>query len=189
MNENNVKRCTWVDSATLKYHDEEWGKPSHSDSYLFEMLLLESFQAGLSWVIILKKRSGFRSAFDNFDYKKIAKYTEEDIERLTKDEGIIRSRGKIKATVQNARTFMAIQQEFGSFDKYIWSFSDGKVIRDISVIYEGFTPLAEKISKDLKRRGMKYMGPTTTFSYLQAIGVYNAHEPHCFLAPEKNVQL
>lgn len=185
MEEKNERRCSWVDSATVEYHDEEWGTPSHDDAYLFELLLLESFQAGLSWVIILKKREGFRQAFDNLDYKKIALYNDEDIERLVIDDGIIRSRGKIAATVKNAKVFMQIQEEYGSFDKYIWSYTDGKTIRDVSVIYDGHTPVAESISKDLKKRGMKYMGPTTTFAYLQAIGIYNAHEPHCYLAPKK----
>lgn len=183
MEEKKIIRCSWVDSATEKYHDNEWGKPSHDDSYLFEMLLLESFQAGLSWVIILKKREGFRQAFDGFDYRKIANYTEEDIERLVHDDNIVKSRGKIAASVQNAKVFMEIQKEFGSFSNYLWSFVDGKPIRDVSVIYANRTPVSDAIAKDLKKRGMKYMGSTTTYAYLQAVGIYNAHEPHCFLSP------
>jgi len=184
MEGKNIRRCSWVDSASECYHDNEWGKPSHDDDYLFEMLLLESFQAGLSWVIILKKREGFRRAFDGFDYKKIAEYTDNDIERLVHNDDIIKSRGKIAAAVQNAKVFMEIQKEFGSFSDYLWSFVDGQPIRDASSGYVNRTPLSDKISKDLKKRGMKYMGSTTTLAYLLAVGIYNAHEPYCFLSPE-----
>lgn len=179
-----IRRCSWVNSVSECYHDNEWGKPSHDDNYLFEMLLLESFQAGLSWAIILKKREGFRRAFDGFDYRKIAEYTNDDIERLMHDDDIVKSRGKIAAAVQNAKVFMEIQKESGSFSDYLWSHVDGQAIRDVSAGYANQTPLSDKISKDLKKRGMKYMGSTAILAYLQAVGIYNAHESHCFLAPE-----
>ncbi len=179
--DSNIERCSWVDSATIKYHDEEWCKPSYNDEYLFEMLLLELFQAGLSWAIILNKREGFRKAFDNFDYKKISNYSQMKVDELLLDSNIVRSRGKIEATIKNANVFIEIQKEYGSFSKYIWSYTNNNVIKDRNLIYESKTDLSDKLSRDLKKRGMKYVGSITLYSYLQAIGVYNNHEPSCFL--------
>lgn len=179
-------RCKWVSSTSIAYHDEEWCKQSHDDNYLFEMLVLESFQAGLSWNIVLKKREGLRKAFDGFDYKKISTYTDTDVERLLNDENIIRSKSKINSIINNAKRFIEIQQEFGSFSNYIWSFTDGKTIRDIALIHEPTTPLSDKVSKDMKKRGMKYMGSITTYAYLLGIGIYNGHEVTCYLSPENS---
>lgn len=176
-----IERCSWVDSITMKYHDEEWCKPSYDDSYLFQMLMLESFQAGLSWVIILKKREGFRKAFDGFDYKKIANYSDEKVETLLQNSEIVRSRSKIMGIIGNAKIFQSIQKEFGSFSNYIWSFTENTVIKNGNEISHTHTDLSDKISKDLKKRGMKYMGTVTTYAYLQAIGVVDSHQPHCFL--------
>ncbi len=178
-----MKRCFWVDERSeiyVKYHDEEWGVPKHDDRELFELLVLESFQAGLSWITVLKKRDAFRDAFDNFDVKKVASYGEEKIAELLQNPGIIRSRGKIAAAISNAKIFIEIQKEFGSFSNYIWSFTENKVIK---LDYENLpasTPLSDKISKDLKMRGMKYVGTVIIYSYLQAIGVVDDHEKGCF---------
>ncbi len=178
---NKKTRCFWACNISEKYHDEEWGVPSYNDDYLFEMLVLESFQAGLSWVIILKKREAFRKAFNNFNYKKIAKYDEEKVQELVINKDIVRSRGKIVATIQNAKAFMEIQKEFGSFSNYIWSFTNNEIIKAPNLIKEAKTPLSNEISKDLKKRGFKYVGSITIFAYLQAIGVYNCHEKKCYL--------
>lgn len=186
MEEKEKCRCKWANSVSMEYHDEEWCKQSHDDNYLFEMIVLESFQAGLSWNIVLKKREGLRNAFDGFDYKKISQYTDDDIERLLNDSNIIRSKSKINSTINNAKRFIEIQEEFGSFDKYIWSFTDGKTIRDISLIYEPKTNLSEIVCKDMRKRGMKYMGAITTYAFLLAIGIYNGHEEECYLCPENS---
>ncbi len=178
-----MKRCFWVDEKSeiyVKYHDEEWGVPEFDDRKLFELLILESFQAGLSWITVLKKREAFREAFDNFDVKKVAKYNEQKISELLQNEKIIRSKGKISASVNNAEIFMEIQKEYGSFSNYIWSFTDGKVIKNKSDKIPVSTPLSDKISKDLKNRGMKYVGTVIVYSYLQAIGVVNDHDKTCF---------
>ena len=178
-----MKRCFWVDEKSeiyVKYHDEEWGVPKYDDKELFELLILESFQAGLSWITVLKKREAFREAFDNFDVKKVASYKENKIEELLGNEKIIRSRGKIEAAINNAKIFMAIQKEFGSFSNYIWSFTDNKVIKRKSKALPASTPLSDKISKDLKKRGMKYTGTVIIYSYLQAIGVVDDHDMECF---------
>ena len=177
-----MNRCRWVDLKSpiyIKYHDEEWGVPKYDDKELFELLILESFQAGLSWITVLKKREDFRKAFDNFDVDKVSKYDENKILELLKNEGIIRSRQKIEAAVKNAQIYKEIQKEFGSFSSYIWSFTDGKIIKNTTDKFEVSTPLSDKVSKDLKRRGMKYTGTVIIYSYLQAIGVVNDHETTC----------
>lgn len=176
----NMNRCSWLnlnEEIYVKYHDEEWGVPCHNDKKLFEMLILESFQAGLSWITILKKRENFRLAFDDFNVLKISKYDDKKIEELVLNEGIIRHKGKINATITNAKTFLEIQKEFGSFDKYIWKFTDNKIIK---AEYKTESDLSKKISKDLKKRGMKFVGPTTIYSYLESIGIINNHEKDCF---------
>ncbi|MBR1461283.1 DNA-3-methyladenine glycosylase I [bacterium] len=178
-----MKRCSWLDEKYeiyVKYHDEEWGVPVFDDKKLFEMLILESFQAGLAWITVLKKREAFRKAFDSFDVKKVANYDEEKINNLLQNRDIIRSRGKINAAILNANVFIKIQKEFGSFSKYIWSFTDGKIIKNKDDNFQVSTPLSDKISKDLKKRGMKYVGTVIVYSYLQAIGVVNDHETKCF---------
>ena len=178
-----MKRCSWLDEKYeiyVKYHDEEWGVPVFDDKKLFEMLILESFQAGLSWITVLKKREAFRKAFDSFDVKKVANYDEEKINNLLQNRDIIRSRGKINAAILNANVFIKIQKEFGSFSKYIWSFTDGKIIKNKDDNFQVSTPLSDKISKYLKKRVMKYVGTVIVYSYLQAIGVVNDHETKCF---------
>ena len=173
-------RCSWVNSNPLyiKYHDEEWGVASYDDRYLFEMLVLESFQAGLSWECILNKRENFRKAFDNFDYKIIAEYDDTKIIELLNDRSIIRNRLKINAAINNAKVFMNIQKEFGSFSNYIWKFTNYKQIVHNIVITSN--SLSDRISLDLKKRGMKFVGTTIIYSYLQAIGVVNDHDKNCF---------
>ena len=176
MNEN---RCSWVtdDEIYIRYHDEEWGIPTHDDKELFEMLVLESFQAGLSWITILKKRENFKKAFDDFDVVKVANYSEDKVEELRNNKGIIRHKGKITSSINNAKIFIEIQKEFGSFSDYIWSFTDGKIIK---AEYLTESDLSKKISKDLKKRGMKFVGPTIIYSYLESIGVIDNHEKDCF---------
>jgi len=177
-------RCDWPkdDELYIKYHDEEWGKPVFDDQTLFEFLTLETFQAGLSWITILRKRENFRKAFDQFDYKKIAKYSEKKHEQLMQNEGIIRNRLKIKSATTNAQAFMKIQEEFGSFSKYIWGFVNGKPIdnrfKSMSDI-PASTPLSDKISKDLKKRGFKFVGSTIVYAHMQATGMVNDHIIGC----------
>lgn len=178
---NDKPRCRWCNMRNplyVSYHDTEWGMHTHSDQRLFEMLLLESFQAGLSWECILNKREAFRKAFDAFDYNKIAQYDDTKIQSLRADKGIVRNSLKIKATIKNARIYIAIQKEFGSFDAYIWSFTDGKTIFECG---HTTSPLSDTISADLYRRGMRFVGSTIIYSYLQAIGIINSHEEQCFL--------
>ena len=175
----NKNRCSWVtdDEIYIKYHDEEWGIPTYDDKEFFEMLVLESFQAGLSWITILKKRENFKKAFDNFDVVKVANYGEDKIDELRNNEGIIRHKGKITSAINNARVFIEIQKEFESFSDYIWSFTDGKIIKSE---YLTESDLSKKISKDLKKRGMKFVGPTIIYSYLESIGIIDNHEKNCF---------
>lgn len=178
-----MKRCHWVDENSpiyIKYHDEEWGIPKYDDKELFELLVLESFQAGLSWITVLKKREDFRIAFDNFDVKKVASYDESKVNELLNNEKIIRSRGKINSAINNAKIFIDIQNEFGSFTNYIWGFTNNQVVKNSSDVLPVSTPLSDKISKDLKKRGMKYVGTIIIYSYLQAIGVVDDHEKGCF---------
>lgn len=177
-----MKRCKWVDETNelyVKYHDTEWGIPSYDDHYLFEMLLLESFQAGLSWITILKKREAFREAFDDFDVIKVSQYDEAKILSLMSNQKIVRNQLKIRATVNNAKIFIKIQQEFGSFANYIWSFTDGKIIYNENDELPTTSSLSDQVSADLKRRGMKFVGSTIIYSYLQAMGVINDHETTC----------
>lgn len=177
-----MNRCKWVNLKNelyVKYHDNEWGVPSHDDRYLFEMLLLESFQAGLSWECILNKREKFKKAFDNFDYKKIANYNEDKVSKLCLDSGIIRNKLKINASINNAKIFMKIQEEYGTFDKYIWHFTDGIQVVNTNDEFKTTSELSDTISDDLKKRGMKFVGSTIIYSYLQAIGIINDHELNC----------
>ncbi len=179
-----MKRCSWVNENNelyVKYHDQEWGRASSDDNYLFEMLLLENFQAGLSWECILNKRQAFKEAFDNFDYRKIAKYGTNKINELLNNEKIIRNNLKIKGVITNALIFMEIQKEYGSFAKYIWHFTKGKIIKNKKSYVKTKSPLSDLISKDLQKRGMKFVGSTIIYSYLQAIGVINDHELQCDL--------
>ena len=177
------KRCAWANPENpiyVKYHDEEWGVPLHSDKALFELLILEGFQAGLSWECVLNKRESFKDAFDGFDVDAVSKYDAKKCESLMNNQGIIRNRLKISAAVKNAMVFKNIQKEFGSFDAYIWGFTKG------STVYEEYTlrtssPLSDEISKDLKKRGMGFVGTTIIYSYLQAIGIIYAHSKECFL--------
>lgn len=178
-----MQRCTWVDLNSpiyVKYHDEEWGVPKYDDRDLFELLILEGFQAGLSWITVLKKREAFRKSFNNFDVKKVAKYDESKINELMNNPEIIRSKSKIEAAIYNAKIFIKIQKEFGSFSDYIWSFTRGKCIKNTDDNFKVSSPLSDEVSKDLKKRGMKYVGTVIIYSYLQAIGVINDHEIECF---------
>jgi len=178
-------RCGWCknDPLYMAYHDTEWGIPLYDDEKLFEFLILETFQAGLSWITILRKRENFRNAFDHFDYKKIAKYSEAKYEELLLDAGIIRNKLKIKATISNAVAFMDVQKEFGSFSNYIWRFTDGKPIKnkwktpsELPVT----TELSDIVSKDLKKRGFKFVGSTVIYAHMQATGMINDHVTECF---------
>ncbi|MFD2517102.1 DNA-3-methyladenine glycosylase I [Salinimicrobium flavum] len=180
-----IKRCGWCvgDPLYEAYHDNEWGVPLYDDEQLFEFLILETFQAGLSWITILRKRENFRKAFDNFDYRIVANYSEEKIHNLMQDAGIIRNLLKIKASVANARAFMEVQQEFGSFNEYIWNFVDGKPVQNELQSYKeapAQTELSVTISKDLKKKGFKFVGPTVIYAHMQATGMVNDHEVHCF---------
>ena len=178
-----MKSCFWVDEKSeiyVKYHDEEWGVPNHNDRDLFELLILEGFQAGLSWITDLKKREAFRKAFDNFDVKKVSEYDEEKINALLENKDIIRSRGKITAAINNAKIFIEIQKEFGSFSNYIWGFTDNKVIKNTTGEIPVKTELSDMVSKDLKKRGMKYTGSVIIYSYLQAIGIVDDHDINCY---------
>lgn len=178
-----MKRCFWVDEKSdiyVKYHDEEWGVPKFDDRELLELLILESFQAGLSWLTVLKKREAFRAEFDNFELEKIINYDENKITQMLNNPAIIRSRGKITAAINNAKIFKEIQKEYGSFSNYIWSFTDNKVIKNTTGKTIVSSPLSDKISKDLKKRGMKYVGTVIIYSYLQAIGIINDHDTDCF---------
>lgn len=178
-----MKRCNWVDEKSelyVKYHDEEWGVPKFDDHELFELLILEGFQAGLSWITVLKKREAFRKAFDNFDVQKVAEYNDSKVQELVQNKDIIRCKNKIVSSITNAQIFIKIQQEYGSFSKYIWSFTDNKVIKNQTGQTPVSTPLSDKISKDLKKRGMKYVGTVIIYSYLQAIGIVDDHETDCF---------
>ena len=179
----NKIRCFGGNPLMNKYHDEEWGVPEHDDAVLFEFLILEGAQAGLSWNTVLQKRENYRIAFNNWDYKKIANYTADDLVRLLENKGIIRNRRKIESAIKNAKAFLDIQKEFGSFDKYIWGFVEGKPIKNSFQDWgecPSNNPLSDKISKDLKKRGMNFVGSTIIYSYLQAIGVVNDHHLSCF---------
>lgn len=180
-----LTRCAWCGTDPLyqKYHDEEWGVPVYEDQKLFEFLILETFQAGLSWITILRKRENFRLAFDDFNYKKIALYPEDKIQELLLDSGIIRNQLKIRAAVSNAVAFMKIQEEFGSFSDYIWHFTEGKpIVNNPKTLKEvpATTPLSDAISKDLKKRGFKFVGSTVVYAHMQATGMVNDHVEDCW---------
>ena len=178
-------RCRWVNPKNeryIRYHDEEWGVPVHDDHKLFEMLILECFQAGLSWECVLNKRDAFREAFDGFDLEKVCAYDETKLEALRNNPGIIRNRLKIQAAVTNARIFREIQREYGSFSEYLWHWTDGKEIYERGLAH---SELSDQISKDLKKRGMKFVGTTVIYAYLQAVGVIYSHEDGCFLANQE----
>ncbi|MCL4154230.1 UNVERIFIED_CONTAM: hypothetical protein GTU68_002507 [Idotea baltica] len=182
---NKKKRCGWCEGDELyeAYHDKEWGVPVFDDDTLFEFLILETFQAGLSWITVLRKRENFRKAFDHFDYKKIATYKQKKINSLLQDAGIIRNKLKVNATVTNANAFIKTRNEFGSFSKYIWGFVDGNPIKNRLSNYKNApanTPLSDAISKDLKKRGFKFVGSTVVYAHMQATGMVNDHEVNCF---------
>jgi DNA-3-methyladenine glycosylase I len=191
MSATDKKRCRWVDlddPAYVRYHDEEWGRPLHNDRHLFEMLILEGAQAGLSWSTILHKRAGYRRAFVNFDPRKVARFDARRRAALRRDAGIVRNRLKIEATVSNAAAFLAVQREFGSFDRYLWSFVSGRpVLRRGRGPLPARTALSDSISKNLKKRGFRFVGSTIVYAYLQAVGVVNDHAPECFLAPGRGL--
>jgi len=180
-----VRRCGWGESDPmyLRYHDEEWGVPVHNDRKLFEMLILEGTQAGLSWLIVLRKREEYRKAFDNFDASRIARYTEKKIQKLLSNPGIVRNRLKIVAAIDNAKAFLKIQKEFGSFNKFLWSFVGGKPrqnrfkrLREIS----SRTPESDAMSRDLKKRGFRFVGSTICYAFMQAVGMVNDHLVSCY---------
>lgn len=178
-------RCTWVteDPLYIAYHDEEWGVPLHDDRALFEFLILEGAQAGLSWLTVLRKREAYREAFAGFDPEKVARFTPRKIERLLENPGIIRNRLKVHSAVTNARAFLKVQEEFGSFDRFIWDFVDGKPIQNrwgSDAELPAKTPLSDRISKELKRRGFKFVGSTICYAHMQATGMVNDHTTDCF---------
>jgi DNA-3-methyladenine glycosylase I len=178
-------RCPWPsdDKLMIKYHDKEWGVPLHNDRMLFEFLILEGFQAGLSWRTVLHKRENFRKAFDNFDYNKVAKYDKRKVNSLLKDAGIIRNKLKIEGAIANAKAFLQVRKEFGTFDKYIWSFVDGKPIQNNFRSLKELpakTKLSDKISDDLKERGFKFVGSTIVYAHMQATGMVNDHVVSCY---------
>ena len=187
---DSVKRCPWVDPTKpdyMEYHDKEWGVPVHDDRLLFEFLVLEAFQAGLSWYTILKRRDNFRLAFDRFDPEKIARYDEDKIGKLLADPGIIRNRAKVAATVNNARKFLEIRDRHGSFDAYIWNFIENKpIVNEIRKLedYRPKSPESEAISKDLLKRGFSFVGPTIIYAHMQATGMVNDHSIDCFRRQE-----
>ncbi len=185
MNTKTKTRCEWAgaDPLMIAYHDEEWGVPVRDDRLLFEFLILEGAQAGLSWSTVLKKRENYRKAYHRFDAKKIAKYTEKDKKRLLADAGIIRNRLKVDASITNAQSFLDVSKEFGSFEKYVWQFVGGKPVQNkfksLSAI-PAQTPEAEAMSKDLKKRGFRFVGPTICYAFMQAVGMVNDHTVDCF---------
>ncbi len=191
-NDKNLKRCAWVDldnELYIEYHDQDWGVPVFDDRLLFEMLILEGAQAGLSWSTILKKRENYRIAFDNFNPELVAKYDEDKEEELLNNPGIIRNKRKIKSAIKNAKVFLEIQKEYGNFSKYIWSFVGGKPIQnEFNNISEvpAKTELSETISKDLKIRGMNFVGSTIIYAFMQSVGIVNDHEVCCFRYKEIN---
>lgn len=181
-----MERCAWCghsDGKMLAYHDEEWGVPLHDDQKQFEFLMLEALQCGLSWELMIRKREIFHGCFDHFDFEKVARYTEADVERILNTEGMIRSRRKVEAVIHNARCFLKLKKEFGSFQGYLWGWTEGNIL-----LYEGHETgaipakngLSTDIAADLKRRGFKYLGPTTLYSHLQACGIINDHQKNCF---------
>lgn len=186
-----MKRCEWCgdDPLYMKYHDQEWGVPVHTDKKLFEFLILEGAQAGLSWITVLKKRKNYKEVFDNFDFNKIAKYKEKKIQSLLKNEGVIRNQLKIRSAVINANAFIQVRKEFGTFNKFIWSYVDNKpIVNSWKTLKEipAKTSLSDTISKDLKQRGFKFVGSTICYAYMQAIGMVNDHITTCYRYHELN---
>ncbi len=182
------KRCPWVahaDADYIGYHDREWGRPVHDDRLLFEMLILEGAQAGLSWLTVLRKREGYRRAFAHFDPARVARFDARRRAALRRDAGIVRNRLKIESTVSNAHAFIAVQREFGSFDRYLWSFVGGRPVinRPRPGAIPARTPLSDQVSRDLLKRGFRFVGSTIIYAYLQAVGVVNDHARGCFLCP------
>ena len=186
MSDEKTCRCPWLDTTKLdyvKYHDDEWGVPVYDDKKMFESLVLESAQAGLSWYTILKKREGYRKLFADFEVTKVAEFTNDDVERLMQDDSIVRYRRKIEAAVNNAKRFIEIQNEFGSFTKFIWSYVDNSsIVNNINSIedYVATSPISDALAKELKKRGFKFLGSTTLYSHLQATGLINDHSNDCF---------
>ena len=181
----NKKRCGWctTDPVYIEYHDSQWGRPVHDDRLLFEFLILEGAQAGLSWLTVLRKRDNYRKAFDHFDAEKIARYDGRKIKQLLNNEGIIRNRLKIASAVTNAKAFLAVQKEFGTFDKYIWQFVDGKPRKNHFTHYKKLpakTPVSDAMSQDLKKRGFNFVGSTICYAFMQAVGMVNDHTTDCF---------
>jgi len=180
-----VERCTWAgnDPLYIDYHDKEWGVPVHRDRKLFEFLILEGAQAGLSWITILRKRAHYREVFAGFDPEKVARFGSRQVNKLLRDPGIIRNRLKIEATISNAHAFLAVRESFGSFNRYLWSFTDGEPIhnhwRHLREV-PAMTPLSDALSKDLKKRGFRFVGSTICYAYMQAIGLVNDHTTNCF---------
>jgi|SRR5438445_4048658 len=179
------KRCGWGSNNPLmiEYHDKEWGVPLHDDRKLFEFLVLDGFQAGLNWEIVLNKRENFRKAFDNFDFNKVSKYTNGDLKRLISNAGIIRNRLKIEAAIENAKKFLGVRKEFGTFDKYIWGFVNGKQIKNSFKSYSqcpSISKESDEMSRDLKKRGFKFVGSTICYAFMQAAGLVNDHSIDCF---------
>lgn len=179
-----VKRCEWTgnDPLYIAYHDHEWGRPLHDDNKLFELLILEGMQTGLAWIIVLRKREAFREAFDFFDPQKVAEYTDEKVEELMANRGIIRHRGKIGAAIGNAKAFLQIREEYGSFDRFIWGYvNNTPIVNRANSLSElpTSTPLSERISKDLRKRGFRFVGPTVVYSFLQAAGLIDDHMAWC----------
>jgi len=179
------KRCEWAkDEPSTTYHDNEWGTPQHDDKILFEFLILEGAQAGLSWTTILNRRDGYRRAFSNFDAKKVSKYTQKKVEKLLHDESIIRNKLKINSAINNAKMFLKIQDEFGTFDKYLWAFVNHKPLKNKFKKHSDLpatSDISEKLSKDLKKRGFNFVGPTICYALMQAIGMANDHTSNCYL--------
>ena len=180
-----MNRCTWAkDELNITYHDKEWGRPQHDDTKLFEFLILEGAQAGLSWITILKRRDGYRKAFSDFDVLKVSKYTQKRVGKLLQDESIIRNKLKVNSAINNAKQFLKVQSDFGSFDEYLWGFVNHKPIKNkfkkLSDI-PAFTEISEKLSKDLKKRGFSFVGPTICYALMQAIGMVNDHTTQCFM--------
>jgi DNA-3-methyladenine glycosylase I len=177
-----LRRCAWAEGDPIMqaYNDEEWGVPQHDPRMLWEMLMLEGFQAGLAWIIILRKRDAFRKAFAGFDPKKVARFGKTDIKRLMNDAGIVRARAKIDATIGGARIFKEMEDRGESFDDFCWSFTEGKVLKGSGRSLPASTPLSETISKEMKRRGFKFVGPTIVYAWMQAVGIVNDHSTRCF---------
>jgi DNA-3-methyladenine glycosylase I len=180
------QRCAWAEDDALMraYHDEEWGVPQHDPRMLWEMLMLEGFQAGLAWIIILRKRDGFRKAFAKFDPERVARFGKRDITRLMDDAGIVRARAKIEATIRGAQLYCEMADAGESFNDFCWSFTNGKVIKSDGRGRIVTTPLSERISKEMKRRGFKFVGPTIVYAWMQAVGIVNDHSAKCFRRPE-----